>query len=101
MVIAQEITMISRCVVAAGLAFATLCVPAYADEQPGTNSASSGNASSTPQVRRGHFPHRKLATKRTNEGLLLGGAAFGAGLIAALAHGGSGGAGIVPPVSGQ
>ena len=97
--------MISRSIVAAALACASLCVPAYAADQPGTNSASPGDVGSTPQVQRGHFPHRKPGDKAANQGLVYTGLAFGAGfgltLSQILGSGGSSGSGIVPPVSGQ
>lgn len=97
--------MITRSVVAAALACASLFVPAYAADQPGTNSASPGDAGSTPQVQRGHFPHRKPGAKATNQGLVYTGVAFGAGfgltLSQILGNAGGSATGIVPPVSGQ
>lgn len=92
--------MISRPVVAAALAFATLCAPAYAADQPETQAPAAANPNSTPQVARGRFPHRKPGAKAHNGAMIMAGTGLGAGIIAAIAQiGGSGGA--VPPVSGQ
>ena len=91
--------MISRPLVAAALAFATLCAPAYADDQPGTQAPAAANPNSTPQVARGRFPHRKPG-KAHNGAMIMAGTGLGAGILAALAQIG-GGAGAAPPVSGQ
>jgi hypothetical protein len=86
----------------AALVFSALAIPAFAADQPGTPSASSGDQGSTTEVSRGSFPHRKRGQVDT-QGLLLAGTALGlAGLAAGLSSGsGNSGAGAVPPVSGQ
>jgi hypothetical protein len=92
--------MITRCVAAAALVLSVLATPAYAADQGGMPSASSGPQGSTPEVSRGSFPHRSSGHAET-QGLLLAGGALGMiGLVAGLS-GGSGNGGGAPPVSAQ